>query len=366
MKVVIIGAGVAGLSVGWRLQQAGARVTVLERAQIGRGATWASAGMIAATAELGDGESAEAQLAARSATLWPEFAREVEEASDVDIGFRRDGTLMVARSDEEAARLRARGSDVLRFLSREEARDLEPLLAADIYGALLDPMEAQVDNRSLGPALAIAFQRAGGVLQINEAVIRFEIENGRVLGVRTPFRVYGADAFVLAAGAWSSRVEGLPPEAVPPVIPVKGEMIALWPGREALSSHMIWGNDVYMLARHGRLLVGATVTREGFDTATTGTAARWLFDRAIALLPTAKDWELVEHWAGLRPGSPDDLPLIGRSAMDGLFIASGQFRNGILFAPAIAEVMQAILLDKTLPEFVRPFDPRRFAGTTML
>jgi glycine oxidase len=360
MKIVVIGAGVAGLSIGWRLQQAGASVTVLERAQPGRGATWASAGMIAATAELGDSDRAEVKFAARSAELWPRFASEIELASSIGIGFSRDGTLIVGRNETEAAQLRTRASHTLRFLSGDEAHRLEPLLAPDTCGALLDPAEAQVDNRALGPALAIAFQRAGGVLQTNEAVVRLEIENGRVVGARTPFHRHDADAFVLAAGAWSARLEGLPPDAVPPIIPVKGEMIALQPARETLPSHMIWGNDIYMLSRHGYLLVGATVAREGYDTATTEAAARWLFERATSLLPAVRDWDVVEHWAGLRPGSPDDLPLIGASAVHGLFIASGQFRNGILFAPAIAEAMKAILLDNTVPELARAFDPRRF------
>jgi glycine oxidase len=366
MNIVIIGAGVAGLSIGWRLQQAGASVTVIERAQAGRGATWASAGMIAATAEMGESEGPAAQLSAYSAALWADFPREIEDASGVSIGFRRDGTMIVARSEVEAARLRDRTSDVLQFLPGNEARKLEPLLAPNIHGALLDPTEAQVDNRALGSALAIAFRRAGGVLQINEAVVRLEIENGRAVAARTPFHLYGADAFVLAAGAWSARVEGLPPEAAPPIIPVKGEMIALQPGRETPPSHMIWGDDIYMLSRHGRLMVGATVARQGYDTATTDEAARWLYDRAVSLLPAAGKWVVVEHWAGLRPGSPDDLPLIGASALDGLFIASGQFRNGILFAPAIAETMRTILLDHTVPDSVRAFDPRRFTDGQVL
>jgi glycine oxidase len=362
MKIVVIGAGVAGLSIGWRLQQAGASVTVLERAQAGRGATWASAGMIAATAEMGESESAETRFANHSAALWPDFAREIAEASGVNIGFRRDGTLTVAPDEAEAMQLRARASGALHFLTAEEAYQLEPLLASGIHGALLNPQEAQVDNRALGPALAIAFQRAGGVLQTNESVVRMDIENGRAVGARTPFHLHRADAFIVAAGAWSARIEGLPTDAVPPIIPVKGEMIALEVGRDQLPSHMIWGNGIYMLSRHGRLMIGATASRQGYDTATTAAATRWLFERAIALLPRARDWDVSEHWAGLRPGSPDDLPLIGACAVDGLFIASGQYRNGILFAPAMAEAMKNILLNNTVPDEVRAFDPRRFTG----
>jgi len=363
MKVVIIGGGVAGLSIGWRLRQAGAEVTVLERAQPARGATWASAGMIAATAEIEAGDSPAAQLARHSAPMWPQFAREIEQVSGGAIGFRVDGTLMAASTAEEAAALhdRAREAPELQFLSPEAARSLEPLLSQEATGALLDPGEAQVDNRALGPGLAIAFRRAGGTLHINEPAVRFEIANGRAAAVRTPFASHTADAFIMAAGAWSSRIEGLASEAVPPVIPVKGEMIALASPDAALPKHMIRGNEVYLVPRSGRLLIGATVTLEGFDTRTTSAAAASLREKATALLPTLADWTLVEHWAGLRPGSPDDLPLIGPSSLEGLFIASGQFRNGILFAPAIADAVRDLVVNNTFPEYCRAFDPRRFA-----
>lgn len=362
MKVVIIGAGVAGLSIGWRLAQDGAEVVVLERAQAGRGATWASAGMISATAEMAHADAPEARFAAHSAALWPTFARDIEESSGVRVGFRQDGALIVAQTDDEAAPLRARASHAphLDYLSPDQARALEPLLASGIAGALLDPEEAQVDNRALGRALATAFRRAGGKLALNEAVIRIEVEGGRAVAARTPFALYGADAFVLAAGAWSARVEGLPAEAVPPIEPVKGEMIALKPDPDLAPAHMLWGNEIYVVPRGPRLLVGATVARAGFDSGVTEGAARWLFGQAATLLPALAQWDIVEHWAGLRPGSPDDLPLIGASALDGLFVASGQYRNGILFAPAIAEAMRSIVLDGAAPDEVRAFDPHRF------
>lgn len=364
MKIVVIGGGVAGLSIGWRLQQAGAQVTVLERAQPGCGATWASAGMIAVLAEGEDDKSAFARLARHSAALWPHFAHELEEESKVGVSYRVDGTLLIARTEEEAAalRLRAKDSAALEYLVSEEARTLEPLLADNISGALFDPDEAQVDNRVLGPALALAFRRAGGVLQTNEAVVRLEIEHSRAVGARTPFTVHRADVFVLAAGAWSARIEGLPAEAVPPVVPVKGEMIALAPKHDPIPKHMIWGNDIYLVPRRDRLLVGATLAREGFDTAVSRAAAQWLYDRAVELAAALENWELVEHWAGLRPGSPDDLPMIGHSPVEGLLVASGQYRNGILLAPAIAEAMRGIILENTIPVDVRLFDPRRFAA----
>jgi glycine oxidase len=317
--------------------------------------------MIAATAEIASADTPDARLARQSAALWPAFAREIEHASGANIGYHRDGTLIVAHDADAAAALRKRSAATngLQFLSSTEARTFEPLLAHTIAGALFDESEAQVDNRALGPALAIALQRARGKLHVNEAVVRIEIENGRAVGARTPFKVHRGDAFVLAAGAWSGSLKDLPPMAIPPVVPVKGEMVALAPDASVMPAHMIWGQEIYLVPRGMRLLVGATMTREGFDTRTKNAAADWLLNRANSLMPALAGWRLVEHWAGLRPGSPDDLPLIGPSALDGLFIASGQFRNGILFSPAIAEMMRDIVLERAQPE--PAFDPRRFS-----
>jgi glycine oxidase len=362
MKVVVIGAGVAGLSIGWRLALGGAEVVVLERAQPGHGATWAAGGMIAATAEHADHDAPDAQFAERAASLWPDFAREIEERSGRPVSYRRDGSLLVASTKTRFDELAARASNRASMLEKAEARRLEPLLNDDIAGALFAPDDAQVDNRALGLALAHALVNAGGSVLTNEAVVRLEMTHDRIHGVRTPFALHQGDAYVLAAGAWSGGIEGLPLGVVPPIIPVKGEMIALLPASGvALPMRLVWGNDVYLIPRHDRLFVGATATREGFDTALTNHAADWLATHATALLPTLSNWEVVEHWAGLRPGSPDDLPIVGETALSGLFIASGQYRNGILFAPAIADALHSLILERRTPPDIRAFDPKRFA-----
>jgi glycine oxidase len=362
VKIAVIGAGVAGLAIGWRLKQRGAEVIVLDRAQPGRGATWAAAGMLAASAEAGDARTPDADLAYAARAAWPEFAREIEEASGLGISYAQSGALMIAMTEEEAAHLKA-GDDVS-ILSAGEARALEPMLTSGIRGALWAPKEAQVDNRALGDALAVAFRRAGGTLAANEAVLRIEVESGRAGAVVTPFRRLEADAFVLAAGAWSGLIEGLPAEAVAPVRPVKGEMLALLPPSGAAPlKHIVWGNGVYLVPRKGRLLIGATLEEAGFDTGLTGAAADWLSDRALALMPPLQQWTIGEHWSGLRPASPDGLPLLGQSAVDGLFIASGQHRNGILFAPLVAEILMRSVLER--PSDITAFDPRRFGACTV-
>src|SRR5271170_5875421 len=226
MKVVVIGAGVAGLSIGWRLARSGCEVVVLERARPGRGATWAAGGMLAAAAENADDTKPDAQLAARGAVLWPDFARDLESNSGHPVFYRRDGSLIVASSQPEMEALSRRAGNVASMLSPQDARSMEPLLGEGMAGALFAPDDAQVDNRALGLALAVAFTNAGGILQMNEAVVRLEMSGDRILGARTPFALHEGDAFVIAAGAWSGALKGIPPDALPPVVPVKGEMIA--------------------------------------------------------------------------------------------------------------------------------------------
>lgn len=360
MKVVIIGAGVAGLATGWRLCQAGASVTIFDRAQPARAATWASAGMIAAGGELGGATSPDAKFGHLSSGLWPDFAKEIEEASGRTIRCRRCGALMVARTQSEVAAMELwPGAE---HLNAAAALALEPLLSSDFAGAVWAPDEAQVDSRALGTALIKAFAHAGGTLVANEAVVKIKLEGARAVSVETPFATYEADAFIIAAGAWSGSLDGLPSAAVPPVKPIKGQMLAVVPpAGENLPTHIVWGNGVYLVPREDRLLIGATSEDVGFDTSLTDAAADSLSSGARGLIPALAGWNVVERWAGLRPAAPDGLPLLGRTIIDGLFVASGQYRNGILFAPAIARDMCRIVLEGG--EGVAAFDPRRFSRT---
>ncbi len=360
MKVVIIGAGVAGLGIGWMLAKAGVDVTVLERAQVGNGATTASAGMIAAAAELGETHTPEAALAARASALWPEFAQELRSESGIDTGYRKSGALLVHMKSEAGQDHQAL-SGHSEVLTGPQARSLEPLLSEEIAGAVLARDEAQVDSQALCRALAVAFVRAGGKVLSNETAVRFEWRAGKMIGIATPFTTHHADAFILAAGAWSSRIEGLPPEAIPPVTPIKGEIAVLAPpSGVSLPAHLVWGNGVYLVPRRDRLLVGATMERAGFDTSLTQSAMRWLYRQANGLMPGLASWRLTEHWAGLRPGSPDGMPILGSTAVEGLYVATGQYRNGILFAPAVSEVLSRLILERTAVD--PAFDPRRFEG----
>jgi glycine oxidase len=363
MRIVIIGAGVAGLAIGWRLAEAGQEVTVLERAQPGMGATWASAGMLAMTAELRDSGGPEAEFAQHSNALWPDFAKKLEAASGQNIRYATEGALILAEDAAALARLeRQAGNSGLELVSDTRARKIAPLVTGDIVGGLWSPTEARVDNRALGSALAIAFRKAGGRLLTNEAVVRIERraclnKNGRAATAHTPFGLHHADGFVLAAGAWSGLVE----QQIAPVTPVKGQMILLAPpSGEAPLGPVIWGNGIYAVPRGNALAVGATVEDAGFDTGVTADARESLRRAAEKLMPALRDWTVDDHWAGLRPRAPDGLPLLGPTAVNGLWLASGQYRNGILFAPAVAESISDQILGRA--SVIPAFDPRRFTA----
>jgi len=358
MKIVVIGAGVAGLSIGWRLAQAGQEVTILERGQPGRGATWASAGMLAVTAELQNSQPVEIEFARYSNDLWPDFAKEIEVISGQNIGYAPHGALILA---DDAPALAALEHQILQpdssVIGADRVREIAPLVTADIAGGLCSPHEAWVDNQRLALALATVFRKAGGRLLTNEAVVRIERDGGRAVAARTAFGLYPADAIILAAGAWCGLVE----PAVAPVIPVKGQMILLRPPPgQSPPTVVIWGNGIYAVPRGTGLAIGATVENAGFDTGLTDEGRDTLRCAAEGLMPALRSWILSDHWAGLRPGSPDGLPLLGPTAVEGLWLASGQYRNGILFAPAVADTMCNQILGRA--PVISAFDPRRFVA----
>jgi len=352
MKVVVIGAGVTGLGIGWKLAEAGAAVMVLERAQVGSGASAVSCGMIETTAFAAGSPGDE--LATRAIAAWPAFKAALEKQSRIDIGFHRNG-LLLARMKGEAA-----GEAAGEVLAGGKARQLEPLLGEGVGGAVLLPDAADVDCQALIRALAVALVRAGGAVRSNEAAVRLEWDGSRVTGVATPFAVHHADAFVLATGAWASRIEGLPKSTLPPIAPVKGEAVVLVPPPGArMPERPIWGNEICVVPRRGRLLVGATGEAAGFDTTLSQAAVRWLYRQSTAMMPSLIEWHMAEHWAGLRAIAPDGLPVLGM-VVPGLYVASGQYRAGIQFAPAVIEDLSRLILERTAAP--PAFDPRRFGN----
>ncbi len=341
---------------------------MLERDRAGRGASWAAAGMLAAGVETEPGEAALAALNRASLALWPEFAAELEAASGLAVGLRREGTLMLALTRDDLASLRfsyefQRGHGIdLHWMTPREALAREPYLAPSLAGAVFSPGDHQADNRALGTALAAAFRAAGGDLREGTAVTGLDLTAGRVTGVIAGERRFPADTVVLAAGAWSATLPGLPPEARPPVRPVKGQMLAVRMDPAApLLRHVVWAPKAYLVPRaDGRLIVGATTEERGFDPHLTAGGLYALLDGAWRALPGIEELPIAETWVGFRPGSRDDAPLLGPAALPGLILATGHHRNGILLTPITAALLAESLLTGKVPPQMAPFAPSRF------
>jgi len=365
-RIAIIGGGVIGLAIGWRLA-ATCRVEIFERERVGRGASWAAAGMLAAGLETEPGEERLLALTESSQRMWPDFAREVEAASGVGIGYRADGTIAVALNRDDAERLRftyefQRDLGIaLDWLSGAQARAREPHLAGAVAG-VFSASDHAVDNRLLVGALHAAFIRSGGVVHENAAAA-VVVDGGRVRGVAVADRLYKADIVIVAAGAWSREIDGLPEAARPPVRPIKGQMLALAMNADApLLRHVVWAPKAYLVPRRdGRLVIGATVEERGFDTQITAGGLLALLEGAWRAVPAIEELPVLESWAGLRPGCRDDAPVIGPSPVEGLILATGHHRNGILLAPITAAAVAELVLSGRLPEAIRPFGLERFA-----
>jgi glycine oxidase len=374
--VVVVGGGAIGLASAWRLAQRGAAVTLVDP-DPGSGASGVAAGMLAPVTEARMGEEALLRLNLASWSRWPGFAAEVEAAAGAAIGYRADGTLVAALDaddrvalDELAARHRAMGLDVTPLRGRE-VRRLEPGLAPAVRAGFLAAGERSVDPPGLVAALRLAAAAAGvGFVAAGVERVATAPAGGRVTGVMladsaAPGQIDAA-TLVLAAGCRSAAIAGLPGAACPPVRPVKGEVLTLrQPPGAPLVSHtlrgLVRGFTVYLVPRaDGRLVVGATVQERGWDTRVTAGGAYELLRDALVLVPGLDDAEVVAVRAGLRPGTPDDVPVIGRSAVEGLVVATGHYRNGILLTPITAEAVVAAVADEPLPPEVDVCDPRRF------
>jgi glycine oxidase len=367
--VIVVGGGVIGLATAWRALGRGLSVTVADP-EPGSKATHVAAGMLTPVGELTYGEEPLLRLGLASRDRYAEFAAELEEVSGLGTGFRGDGTLQVALDGDDLAVL----EDLRRFqeslgiraeaLTGRECRRLEPMLAPSVRGGLLAPADGSVDPRRLAAALLAAVERLGGTL-VRERVTEVLVEDGRATGVRLEG---GADVragqVVVAAGPWSPDLKGVPDGVLPPVRPVKGQVVRLRSDTPFLGRcvrGLVRGSSVYLVPRHdGEIVVGATQEELGFDTRVTAGGLWELLRDARELLPGITELEFREVNAGLRPGSPDNAPVLGASALPGLLLATGHFRNGVLLAPVTGDVMAEILATGTVPEVARPFSPDRF------
>jgi glycine oxidase len=370
---VVVGGGVIGLCCAWRAAQRGARVVVLDQAQPPAGATRVAAGMLAPIGELAFGEPELLRMTLAAAELYPAFVAELEATGGISTGYARYGALHVALDRDEAAELR-RVHDLQRslglgaeWLPPRRCRELEPGLTPSFNGGVHAPEEAAVDPRAMTAALLGALA-AGGVEVRGETEVAAALLDGdRIEGVRTGAgEELRAGAVVVATGAWSGAGAWLTEAARPPVRPVKGQILELRAvDGSAPCGRIVASERVYLVPRpDGRLIVGATAEERGFDSTVTAGGVHELLREAYRLLPDVAEMELVESMAGLRPGTPDNLPLVGPGAFEGLVLATGHYRNGILLAPLTGEAVAELLAGAELPESLAPASPERFASVT--
>ncbi len=374
--VAIVGGGIIGLACAWRAREQGLSVTVLERGQTGGGASHVAAGMLApvAEAEFGDAGRRLLELGLRSAQLWPRFAAQLREATGADVGLSRTGTLIVARDDDEARELERqlafRRSLGLRAerLRASAARERERALAPTVRLAVDAPDDHSVDPRSVLRALRGACRARGVAIRENAHVESLVLDGSGArasgLALRGGERVPSGQV-VLAAGAWTRQIAGLPGDQQVPVRPVKGQILRLRdPAGPGLLRRVLRFEGGYLVPRaDGRYVLGATVEEKGFDLEPTVGGVYELLRDASELLPGIDELQIEELSVGLRPGTPDNAPLIGPGAVAGLVWATGHHRNGILLAPLTAELVAELLSGQTresAPSLLAACAPDRF------
>ena len=372
-RVIIVGGGVIGLGIGWQLAKAGCTVSIYERNQAGRAASWAAAGMLAPHAEVHFEERALLRLGVQSCQMYPEWVTELESDSQMSVGYRTEGTLIVGVDRDDARELEHlyESQQLLdlkvEWITGTEAREIEPLLSPKITAAIWSRDDHQVDNRAMVNALIRAYRKANGILHENTPVEKIEVVNRKVEGIWVKGILEEADVIVLAAGCWSSDIDGLPKAVQPPVRPVKGQMLALQMEAGIVLQKVIraprakYPTDVYLVPKNdGRLVIGATNEEMDFDTRLTAGGLFELLRGTWEAVPGIYDLPVLETWTGLRPGSRDNAPILGETSVENLIMATGHYRNGILLTPVTAREIASLILTGENSKTIAPFELSRF------
>ena len=360
-EALVIGGGLIGLLCARDLRKGGLDVTVVDRDQPGRQASWASAGII--TPRVPSSRSPGALLNNLSVELWPTLAAELRDETGMDVEYRENGCLVPALDEEMARRLRdelpyLRAAGVeCELVEGATLRAAEPALGPGVLAGQILP-GGNVENRRATRAAELALERAGGKVRSGALVTGILERGGRVAGVRTIEGDLGADVVVLAAGSWSGRIAGANP--LVPVVPQRGQILALHaPGQ--VHRVILKEDDPYLVPRvDGRVIVGATREFAGYDRSNTAGGVAWLLNSAIEMAPGFAAAPIVDVWTGFRPYSVDGLPIVGRADVDGLFYATGHGPSGIGPAPGTAALLAALVLGKQPPIPPEPFRPQRF------
>jgi glycine oxidase len=361
--VAIAGAGLIGSSIAFELAQAGLKVGMFDRAEPGREASWASAGILSPAPE-SPAMISMVPLARASMNLYPALVANVEEISGEKVGFRPKGTIDVFFNKDAIPDL----STLIALhhgmglkaepLRPEDARELEPSLSPELEAAALRPEEASIDNRALTHAMLSAAKNSGVEVFARTGVTGIVQEAGRCTGLKLENEIVSAKWTVIAAGCFSAEIEGVKEFA--PVRPAKGQMVSLRADGLKIE-RVIWGEKIYIVPRNdGRILAGATVEYVGFDKQVTAGGIEKLLSAAIEVIPEFANARIEETWAGLRPDSPDHLPILGPTDIDGLVIATGHFRSGVLLTPITARLVRQWITERSVELDWERLSPMRF------
>jgi glycine oxidase len=362
--VIMVGGGIIGISIAWRLAQKNVKVLVVDRQEPGREASFASAGMLAPYTEAEE-DTPLLRLAIASREIYPDFLREIESETGRSAHYRDDGALFLAHGDHEAQLLSSRydwqrrmGFAVER-LTGNAIQSADPALSPEIKMALFYPGDHQLDNRALVDALLAGIRKKGVEVRASRPVQKLLKQGNVITGVEAGGEKLVAKMTVLTAGAWSPLIENSTGEVLP-VYPTRGQIIAVRAPRPVLKHTLRYEGGYVAVFPDSRLLLGGTMEDVGYSKANTAEAMHRMFTRAIGFVPSLGSCEFVEAWSGLRPNTKDHLPILGRSSCDGLVYATGHFRNGMLLAPITAKVMSELILEGRSPIDLEPFRVGRF------
>jgi glycine oxidase len=362
--VVIIGGGVIGLTIARALVQRGVRdVCLVERSALGTEASFAAGGILAPQAEA-NARDEFFELACRSRELYPGFAAALGEETGVDVELDSTGTLYVALTDkdfeeiEKRCEWQSRAGLALEKLNPAQARELEPCISESVRGALRFPQDIQVENRRLLSALVNSVNKLGVAILTETNVESVSVESERITGVQTSRGFVSCHAVVVAAGTWSSTIEYA---RTPKIEPVRGQMIC-FDAKPQLTRHVIYSPRGYLVPRHdGRLIAGSTSENAGFNKQVTAGGISHILANAHEISPKISALPIVDTWSGLRPRAPDGLPVLGPCGeIDGLFYATGHYRNGILLAPVTGELIADAVVAGRISPLLAAFSPNRF------
>ena len=368
--ILIIGGGIIGLSIAWRLIGIGKKVIIIDKKNLGKEASWAAAGMLSGRLDLKPCEKKLLPIFEKSHLAWPKFAEELENKSGKSIGYKKEGTLMVACDLDEEKKLK-NNYDFLKnnkvnitWLSGDKIRDKEPYVSNNVLSGFFSPDDHHVNNRYILNALITILKKNKNncIFKENTEVEKIITNKNQVIGVKTNNEIIKTKEIIVCSGAWTSKIKNIEIKEVP-IRPVKGQMVCLKiPKNILLLKHILWRENVYLVPRNNSdLIIGATEEEMGYDKSLTVGGIYNLLKIAREVLPAIEDLSIVESWSGLRPTSRDDAPIIGPSKkLKGLIYATGHHKNGILLAPLTSSVIKNYYLNGKIENDFNNFKPGRF------